>query len=70
MAINGADVERADRAAAGAVNVKPPHASHQRGPDRRRPPHVAPGREVLIPSLDDAPSFKLSGICFGPRPPL
>jgi hypothetical protein len=55
MAIDGADIGRADRAAARAMHVKPWHAGHESSPDRQRPPHVTTGGQVPIPPLNNAP---------------
>src|ERR1700730_6868545 len=62
MAVDGADIERADRLAAWAVDLKPRGARHEGSPDRRRPPHIPARRERPIPPLYDArrispPSF-------------
>jgi hypothetical protein len=70
MAINRADVERADRAAAGAVNVKPRHAGHEGGADRRRPPHVASSRDLLVPAHDHTPRLSDRGLGFGVGSPF
>jgi hypothetical protein len=52
MPVDGADIERADRLAAWAVYLKPRRARHEGSADRRRPPHVAAGRERSIPPFD------------------
>jgi hypothetical protein len=52
MTVDGADIERADRLAAWAVDLKPRHACHDGSPDRRRPPHIAAGGQSPIPPVD------------------
>jgi hypothetical protein len=54
MAIDGADIERAARPAAGAIDIEPRRARHEGSPDRRRPPHVPAGGQIPIPPLNDA----------------
>jgi hypothetical protein len=34
-------------------SIQPRRSGDQRGPDRRRPQHVAPGRQAPIPAVDD-----------------
>jgi hypothetical protein len=47
-------------AAALAEHVEPRRPRDQRGPDRRRPQHVAAAGKLLVPALDDA-------LCLGAR---
>ena len=53
MAVDLSKVNRPARAAARAEHVEPRRPRDQRGPDRRRPQHVAAGGKLLVPALDD-----------------
>ena len=53
MAVDLSKINRPARAAARAEHVEPRRPRDQRGPDRRRPQHVAAGGKLLVPALDD-----------------
>jgi hypothetical protein len=67
VAINGANVDRSACVAARTINVEPRHASHDRGPDGRRPQRVIAGRERKVPSLANVHSTCPRGPRFGLR---
>jgi hypothetical protein len=61
MAVERAQIDGAAGPAAGAKDVEPWRACEQRGPDRGRPKHIAPGGEAPIPSVDYGLGFLARG---------
>jgi hypothetical protein len=53
MAVNLPQINCPARAAAWAVHVEPRRPCDQRGPDGRRPQHVATAGQLLVPATDD-----------------
>jgi hypothetical protein len=57
MAVDRPQIDRPARAAAWAKHLEPRRSRDQRGPDCRRPQHVAAGGKLLVPALDDCLRF-------------
>jgi hypothetical protein len=57
MAVDGAQIDRPARPAAGAEDVEPRRSGDQRCPDGGRPQHVAASGQSRIPALDDELGF-------------
>ena len=53
MPVEGSQIDRAARPAAGTEHLKPGSSGEQRSPDRGRPQHIATSRQAPIPSVDD-----------------
>jgi hypothetical protein len=52
--VNRSNVDYTAGLASGAIDVHPRHVGDDSRPDGWRPPHIAAGRDFMIPPLDDA----------------
>jgi hypothetical protein len=61
MTVDGPQIDRPARAAARTEDVEPRRPGDQRGPDGRRPQHVAAGGQASVPAIDDQLRFEARG---------
>jgi hypothetical protein len=69
LTVDGANIDGTTCPATRAIHIQPWHPGDGPSTNCRRPPHVAPCSEVLIPPFDDTARISPRSLGFGTRLP-